>query len=89
LYNIYISLREVPDGLADGMTSDTAITIAKHAGVLCLPRAVVHASSGDSTTVKLWDGLQERSKEIKIGLRGDTYIEIVSGLSEGEQVIAR
>jgi macrolide-specific efflux system membrane fusion protein len=89
LYNIYISLREVPDGLADGMTSDTAITIAKHAGVLCLPRAVVRASSGDSTTVKIWDGLQESSKVIKIGLRGDTYIEIVSGLNEGDQVIAR
>ena len=89
LYNIYISLREVPDGLADGMTSDTAITIAKHAGVLCLPRAVVRASSGDSTTVKIWDGLHESSKEIKIGLRGDTYVEIVSGLTEGDQVIAR
>ena len=44
LYNIYISLNEVPDGLADGMTSDTAITIAKREGVLCLPRAIVRAS---------------------------------------------
>jgi len=89
LYNIYISLRDVPDGLADGMTSDTAITIAKHAGVLCLPRAVVRASSGSTTTVKVWDGMQETAKEITVGLRGDTYLEIVSGLSEGEQVVTR
>jgi len=89
LYNIYISLHDVPDGLADGMTSDTAITIAKHAGVLCLPRAVVRASSGSTTTVKVWDGAQETTKEITIGLRGDTYVEIVSGLSEGEQVVTR
>ncbi len=89
LYNIYISLNEIPDGLADGMTSDTAITIAKHAGVLCLPRAVVRASSGDTTTVKVWDGTQENTKQIKLGLRGDTYIEIVSGLDEGEQVVTR
>lgn len=89
LYNIYISLNEIPDGLADGMTSDTAITIAKHAGVLCLPRAVVRASSGDTTTVKVWDGVQEIKQEIKIGLRGDTYVEIVSGLSEGMQVVTR
>jgi RND family efflux transporter MFP subunit len=89
LYNIYISLDEVPDGLADGMTSDTAITIAKSEGVLCLPRASVRASSGDTTTVKVWNGVEEVSKEITIGLRGDTYVEIVSGLSEGEQVVTR
>jgi RND family efflux transporter MFP subunit len=89
LYNIYISLDEVPDGLADGMTSDTAITIARQEGVLCLPRAVVRASSTSTTTVKVWDGLQEITKEIKVGLRGDTYVEIVSGLSEGEQVVTR
>jgi RND family efflux transporter MFP subunit len=89
LYNIYISLNEVPEGLADGMTSDTAITIAKHEGVLCLPRAIVRASGGDMTTVRVWDGLAETTKEITLGLRGDTYIEVVSGLSEGEQVVTR
>ena len=89
LYNIYITLKEIPDGLADGMTADTAITIASRDGVLCLPRAVVRASSGDTTLVKVWDGVQEISKEITIGLRGDTNVEIVSGLSEGEQVVTR
>jgi multidrug efflux pump subunit AcrA (membrane-fusion protein) len=89
LYNIYITLNNVPEGLADGMTADTAITIAQHTGVLCLPRAVVRASSGDSTTVKVWDGIQEITKQVKLGLRGDTYIEIISGLSEGDQVVTR
>jgi hypothetical protein len=89
LYNIYISLDDVPDGLADGMTSDTAITIAKREGVLCLPRAAVRASSASTTTIKVWDGVQELTKEIEVGLRGDTYVEIVSGLSEGEQVVTR
>jgi RND family efflux transporter MFP subunit len=89
LYNIYITLEEVPDGLADGMTADTAITIAKREGVLCLPRAVVRASGGDSTIVKVWDGVQETERELTIGLRGDTYVEIVSGLNEGEQVVTR
>jgi len=89
LYNIYISLDDVPDGLADGMTSDTAITIAERTGVLCLPRAVVRASSGNTTTVKVWDGTQAIAREITTGLRGDTYVEIVSGLSEGDQVVTR
>jgi multidrug efflux pump subunit AcrA (membrane-fusion protein) len=88
-YNIYITLDEVPDGLADGMTADTAITIAKREDVLCLPRAVVRASASDTTFVKVWDGVQEMEKEIKVGLRGDTYVEIVSGLEEGEEVVTR
>jgi len=89
LYDIYIVLEEVPDGLADGMTADTAITIAKQEGVLCLPRAMVRASGGDTTMVRVWNGLEETTKEIKLGLRGDTYVEIVSGLSEGEQVVTQ
>lgn len=89
LYDIYISLDEVPDGLADGMTSDTAITIAKREGVLCLPRASVRASSSNTTTIRVWNGVEELRKEITVGLRGDTYVEIVSGLREGEQVVTR
>lgn len=89
LYDIYITLDEVPDGLADGMTADTAITIASREGVLCLPRAVVRASASATTIVKVWDGVQEAEREIKVGLRGDTYIEVVEGLSEGEQVVTR
>jgi multidrug efflux pump subunit AcrA (membrane-fusion protein) len=89
LYNIYMTLDEVPDGLADGMTADTAITIAKREGVLCLPRATVRASSSDTAIVRVWDGAQEVEKEIRVGLRGDTYVEIVSGLEEGEQVVTR
>lgn len=89
LYDIYIVLDEVPDGLADGMTADTAITISKHEGVLCLPRAMVRASAGDTTTVRVWNGIEETPREITLGLRGDTYVEIVFGLSEGEQVVTR
>ena len=89
LYDIYIILDEVPDGLADGMTADTAITISKHEGVLCLPRAMVRASGGDTTTVRVWNGMEEATKEITLGLRGDTNVEIVSGLSEGDQVVTR
>jgi macrolide-specific efflux system membrane fusion protein len=89
LYNIYISLNEVPEGLADGMTSDTAITIEKHEGVLCLPRAIVRASGGDTTTVRVWNGVESATKEITLGLRGDTYVEVTSGLTEGEEVVTR
>lgn len=89
LYAVYITLDEVPDGLADGMTADTAITIAKRENVLCLPRAVVRASGGDTSIVKVWDGIKVEERQITLGLRGDTTVEILSGLKEGEQVVVQ
>jgi RND family efflux transporter MFP subunit len=89
LYNIYISLNNVPAGLADGMTADTSITISKHTGVLCLPRAVVRASGEGKTTLKVWTGSQTENREAVIGLRGDAFVEILSGLKEGDQVVTK
>lgn len=86
-YNIYITLDEVPDGLADGMTADSAITIQKREGVLCLPRSIVRASGVDTVTLKVWVNNTTETREVTVGLRGDSNVEIVSGLSEGDQVI--
>jgi macrolide-specific efflux system membrane fusion protein len=89
LYNIYVSLDEIPDGLADGMTVDTNVTITSRPGVICLPRSVVHASENDKAILQVWNGSSTESREVQVGLRGDSNIEIVSGLTEGEQVVVR
>jgi HlyD family secretion protein len=86
-YNIYITLNEVPDGLADGMTSDAAITIEKRAGVLCLPRSVVRASGIDEVQIKVWANQTIETRTVTVGLRGDSDVEILSGLNEGEKVV--
>lgn len=89
LYNIYLSLDEVPDGLADGMTVDSNVTIASRPGVLCLPRSMVHASGNDKAIVQVWNGTSTESRNVTVGLRGDSNIEIISGLKEGDQVVVR
>jgi len=89
LYNIYITIDEVPSGLADGMTADAAVTIAKHAGVLCLPRAVVRASGEGKAVIKIWTGAQTETRTVTLGLRGDTNVEIVSGLKSGDLVVTK
>ncbi|HKG54358.1 MAG TPA: efflux RND transporter periplasmic adaptor subunit, partial [Anaerolineales bacterium] len=75
LYNIYISLDAIPDGLADGMTVDTNVTIASRPGVLCLPRGLVHASGNDKAVLQVWDGTATESREVQVGLRGDSNVE--------------
>ena len=88
-YDIFISLDEVPDGLVDGMTADTNVTIASRQGVLCLPRSVVHASADNKAELQVWNGLGTETREVTTGLRGDSNIEILSGLEEGEKVVVR
>jgi multidrug efflux pump subunit AcrA (membrane-fusion protein) len=86
-YHIYITLDDVPDGLADGMTADASITITKREGVVCLPRSIVRASGVDKVILKIWNGTAEESREVTVGLRGDSDVEIISGLQVGDQVI--
>ncbi len=96
LYNIYIRLNTIPDThaegldkLAEGMTADASVVIAKRAGVLCLPRGVVRASSSGTTILEVWTGTETVRRTVEIGLRGDVQVEILSGLEEGELVVAK
>jgi HlyD family secretion protein len=89
LYTVYLSLDQAPEQLVAGMTADASIITAQANGVLCLPRAVVRASSGDTTSVKVWVGDHTETRQIQVGLRGDANIEIRSGLSQGELVVAQ
>ncbi len=87
LYPIYIALDTAPDGIVSGMTVDASIVIDQRSAVLRLPRALVRARSDNTATVKVWTGDRSVERTITVGLRGDLYVEIVDGLSEGEQVV--
>jgi macrolide-specific efflux system membrane fusion protein len=86
-YQIFITLNDVPDGLADGMTADASITITKRENVLCLPRSIVRASGVDEVTLKVWVDQVVETRQVTVGLRGDSDVEILSGLNEGDQVV--
>ena len=89
LYYVYMRLGEIPEGLVNGMTVDSYITIASRQGVLCLPRSVVHASAANKVELQVWNGTATENRKVVIGLRGDTNDEIISGLTEGEQVVVK
>jgi RND family efflux transporter MFP subunit len=89
LYTVYITPERVPDKLVAGMTSDASVIIAQRQGVLCLPRALVGASPNGKAIIEVWSGGQKVKRTVEVGLRGDAFVEILSGLREGEQVIAQ
>lgn len=87
LYPIYIALDSLPASIVPGMTVDASIVIDQRSDVLRLPRALVRTRSDNSALVKVWTGQQIVERAITVGLRGDLYVEIIDGLSEGEQVV--
>jgi HlyD family secretion protein len=87
LYPIYLSLDVPPTGVVAGMTADAAIIIAQRQDVVRLPRALVRAQSKDEAQVRVWANNQIETRTVKLGLRGDVYVEIVAGLQAGEQVV--
>ncbi len=88
LYPVYIALDGPAPGILPGMTVDATITIDSRTNVLRLPRALVRAGSGSTAQVKVWANGQTATRQVKVGLRGDLYVEILDGLREGEQVVS-
>jgi HlyD family secretion protein len=89
LYPIYIEVdsSQLPEGLAPGMSADASVIIAKVADALRLPRAVVKAPTGGTAQVDVWANGSRESRTVKVGLRGDTYVEVLGGVREGEEVV--
>ena len=79
----------MPPGIAPGMTADGSIIIDKRVAVLRLPQALVRARSDGSAQVEVCTGDSAEARSVQVELRGDAYVEIIDGLSEGEAVVAR
>jgi multidrug efflux pump subunit AcrA (membrane-fusion protein) len=87
LYPVYIAVQDLPRGLVPGMTADAAIVIAQRSDALRLPRALVRARLDGTAQIKVWAHGIEQTRDVRVGLRGDVYVEILSGLEEGERVV--
>jgi macrolide-specific efflux system membrane fusion protein len=85
-YGVTIELRRQPKGIRAGQTAVVAVVTARAKGVLSVPSAAVATTGGQSTVIVVRDGRQV-STVVEIGLEGDQSTEIVSGLSEGDEVV--
>jgi multidrug efflux pump subunit AcrA (membrane-fusion protein) len=79
------------DRIKSGMTANLDILTGQKNNVLAVPSRSVY-SIDTQKYVKLVDlNSPSKSKEIKVetGIRGvDGYVEIISGLKEGDQILA-
>jgi RND family efflux transporter MFP subunit len=66
-----------------GMSVEANVVSREKANVLLLPADAVRG-----TTVFVIDGERARAKQVAIGIRGSRNVEIVSGVAEGQRVVA-
>ncbi|GHH33762.1 RND transporter [Lentzea cavernae] len=85
-YGVTLTLTEPPAGLRPGQSASVEITVAGATGVLAVPAAAVQTVNGASSVAVLENGAETR-KTVEVGVRGDQYVEIKSGLSAGEEVV--
>ena len=76
-----------PDGsLASGTTAGVVITIAEASQATLVPVSAVTLTSTTRGTVTVIDGGSTTTKDVTLGIRGATHLQITDGLSVGQKV---
>ena len=76
-----------PVWLKQDMTVSADIITAQRRNTLVVPNEALRRIDGDQATVLVLRGGRAEAQQVKLGLRGLTLTQIVSGLSSGESVI--
>jgi RND family efflux transporter MFP subunit len=86
-YITLISIENSEGKLKPDMTANVTITLKKKKGVLAIPGAAVVREGGKKyVMLQAKDGKAAR-REVKTGWKEGTYLEITSGLKEGDVVL--
>ncbi|MBN9745510.1 RND transporter [Amycolatopsis sp. A1MSW2902] len=85
-YGAKLTLSNPPSGLRPGQSASVVITVAEADGVLSVPAAAVR-TSGTTNVVTVEQNGQPVSRQVEVGVRGESTVEIKSGLNEGDSVV--
>jgi len=85
-YGVEVDVVNAPSELRDGASASVTVTTAEATNVLAVPTSSVTTDAQGQSTVKLVKDGKSTSRTVQIGIKGDTYTEITSGLSVGDVV---
>ena len=80
-------LFEPPAFLRQDMTVSVTIETASKASTLVVPNEALFSRDGDGDYVWLIDDGRARAQQVRLGLRGLTHSEVLSGLTSGDKVL--
>ncbi len=88
VYETRVMFDHTDDRIRSGMTAIAKITIREQKNVLALPNNFVHQEEGASFVYRL-NGDNREKVTVTTGVLGsDNYVEITSGLQEGESIVS-
>jgi RND family efflux transporter MFP subunit len=86
-YDVVIEIQGNEDKvLRPQMTASATIFLDAKTGVLAIPAKALKRERGKNVVYVVQDG-QPKPREVKVGWKDGTWIEVVSGLQEGEAVL--
>ncbi|HEV7978307.1 efflux RND transporter periplasmic adaptor subunit [Amycolatopsis sp.] len=85
-YGTQLALTSPPEGLRPGQSASVVITVAEADNVLSVPAAAVQ-TAGNTSAVVVEENGQNVTRPVQVGVRGESTVEITSGLTEGERVV--
>lgn len=85
-YGVEVEVLNAPSELRDGTSASVTVTTASATNVLAVPTSSVTTDAQGQSTVRLVKDGKSTSRTVQIGIKGDTYTEIKSGLSVGDVV---
>ncbi len=86
-YDVVIDIKSDYEGLLrPQMTANVTILQDERKNVIAIPAEALQREKG-KTVVYLWEGGRARVQQVKTGVRTDTWVQIVDGLSEGQEVL--
>ncbi len=85
-YPVVVSLPESASGIFSGSTADVNISTGAVSHVVAVPTSAVQTVGSVSYVEELDKGVLTR-KIVKVGMVGDEYTQVLSGLSPGQSVV--
>ncbi|MDN3354783.1 efflux RND transporter periplasmic adaptor subunit [Actinomadura sp. DC4] len=82
-YGAMIAFDDVPSRILIGQSGTVSVTTASATDTLYVPSSAIRTGPNGTYTVRLRLG---GTRTVRIGVRGDAYTEITSGLSKGDRV---
>jgi macrolide-specific efflux system membrane fusion protein len=85
-YAVVVSIDDLPEGIRIGQTVTAVVTVAEAREVLRVPTAAVRAAGNGHVVTVVSDGTNQ-VRQVEVGVEGDSFTEIKSGITAGEQVM--
>ena len=86
---IYFELEEPAYDLSESTSGKVEILLGKRTNVVCVPNSAISTINGETVVYYPLESGSKYFRKVETGLVGNTATEILSGVSDGEEVIVK